>query len=140
MRRMLSNCVPATTCSHSAPGPLALTHTGLSHSCNANTSAPTADPVANASAYRLGRTQNPMPARVMKKRLAESTYSNVRYSFSRRDGPRPESCGDVSTAYIAHRGAPVVRDKTSDHAKSQGVDLVSGEPFPKVVPDTGAAA
>ena len=67
MRRMLSNCEPATTCSHSAPGPLTLTHTGLSHSCNANTSAPTADPVANASAYRLGRTQNPMPARVMKK-------------------------------------------------------------------------
>ena len=67
MRRMLSNCEPATTCSHSAPGPLTLTHTGLSHSCNANTSAPTADPVANASAYRLGRAQNPMPARVMKK-------------------------------------------------------------------------
>src|SRR6478672_11855072 len=40
----------------------------LSHSCNANTSAPTADPVANASAYRLGRMQNPVPARVMKYR------------------------------------------------------------------------
>jgi len=67
MRRMLSNCVPATTCSHSARDPLTLTHTGSSHSCNANMSAPRADPVANASAYRLGRTQNPMPARVMKK-------------------------------------------------------------------------
>jgi len=31
----LSNCVPATTCSHSAPGPVTLRHTGLSHSCNA---------------------------------------------------------------------------------------------------------
>ena len=31
--------------------------------------------MANAGAYRLGRTQNPMPARVMKKRLAECTYS-----------------------------------------------------------------
>jgi hypothetical protein len=50
-------------------------HTGLSHSCNANTSAPRADPVANASAYRLGRTHNPMPARVMKKELAEVQYS-----------------------------------------------------------------
>ena len=33
MRRMLSNCVPATTCSHSAPGPLTLTHTGFSSGC-----------------------------------------------------------------------------------------------------------
>src|SRR6185312_16460033 len=49
-----------------APGPLTVTHTGLSHSCNANTSAPTADQAANASAYRLGRMHNPMPARVMK--------------------------------------------------------------------------
>ena len=36
MRRMLSNCVPTNTCSHSTPGPLTLTHTGLSHSCGEN--------------------------------------------------------------------------------------------------------
>ncbi len=40
----------------------------VSHSYNANTSPPRADPVANANAYRLGRTQNPMPVRVMKYR------------------------------------------------------------------------
>jgi hypothetical protein len=43
MRRMLSNCVPATTCSYSASGPLTLTHHGLSHSRNANTSGPHAE-------------------------------------------------------------------------------------------------
>ena len=40
--------------------------------------------VANASAYRLGRTHNPMPARVMKKGWQRVLIRNVRYSPARR--------------------------------------------------------
>jgi hypothetical protein len=61
MRRMLSNCVPATTCSRSTPGPLTLTHTGLSHSCSASTLASTVPLVPNASAYHWAARRIPCP-------------------------------------------------------------------------------
>ena len=106
-----------------APGPLTLTHTGLSHSCNANTSAPTADPVANASANRLGRTHNPMPARVMKK-LAVTIRLRCCQSIQMLQSPSPgpatilarnraiSAACTVGSTHRATAGASPTRPKT----------------------------
>ena len=175
LRRMLSNCVPATTCSHSAPGLLTLTHAGLSHLCNANTSAPRADPVVNASAYRLGRPQNPMPARVMKRlvtigsdaanpdaaipvarpghdlaakpgdlggmhlRINPQNVPQNRHVTDATDDPTPAAAVDDSTSTAVSSLPPPSVCETSDAAAAPS-EPSGREPFPEVVPDTGAAA
>jgi hypothetical protein len=111
---------------HTAPPePRTLTHTGSSHSCNANTSAPRADPVANASACRSGRTHNPMPSRVMKNRpkpsapklpiqMLQSPWPGPATILLPNRGDLRASCTFGST-HRASAGARPTRPKPSRH-------------------------